>query len=143
MADDDALIEKGMPIRREVLGPQYVDASMARADDFMMSFQRATTAWAWGWAWGDPTLDRKTRSLMNLAMLTALNRAPEIARLLNHVDLATDYLTKARAAAPQIWWIHLYFAGGTGSERGSRRGEDGVCTVAQAETGDRLGRPFS
>jgi 4-carboxymuconolactone decarboxylase len=44
----------------------------------MMSFQRATTAWAWGWAWGDPTLDRKTRSLMNLAMLTALNRAPEI-----------------------------------------------------------------
>src|SRR5437764_1996602 len=78
MADDDALFRKGMPIRREVLGPDYVDASMARADEFMMSFQRATTAWAWGWAWGDPTLDRKTRSLRNLAMLTALNRAPEI-----------------------------------------------------------------
>jgi 4-carboxymuconolactone decarboxylase len=78
MADDDALFQKGMPIRREVLGPEYVDASIARADEFMMSFQRATTAWAWGWAWGDPTLDRKTRSLMNLAMLTALNRAPEI-----------------------------------------------------------------
>ena len=78
MADDDALFRKGMPIRREVLGPDYVDASMARADEFMMSFQRATTAWAWGWAWGDQTLDRKTRSLMNLAMLTALNRAPEI-----------------------------------------------------------------
>jgi len=78
MADDDALFHKGMPIRREVLGPEYVDASMARADEFMMSFQRATTAWAWGWAWGDGTLDRKTRSLMNLAMLTALNRAPEI-----------------------------------------------------------------
>ena len=74
MADDDALFQKGMPIRREVLGPEYVDASMARADDFMMSFQRATTAWAWG----DGTLDRKSRSLMNLAMLTALNRAPEI-----------------------------------------------------------------
>ena len=78
MAEDDALFNKGMPIRREVLGPEYVDASMARADEFMMSFQRATTAWAWGWAWGDNTLDRKTRSLMNLAMLTALNRAPEI-----------------------------------------------------------------
>ena len=74
MAEDEALFQKGMPIRREVLGPEYVDASMARADEFMMSFQRATTAWAWG----DPTLDRKTRSLMNLAMLTALNRAPEI-----------------------------------------------------------------
>ena len=72
MADDDALFKKGMPIRREVLGPDYVDASMAQADEFTMSFQRATTAWAWGWAWGDATLDRKTRSLMNLAMLTAL-----------------------------------------------------------------------
>jgi 4-carboxymuconolactone decarboxylase len=48
MADDDALFKKGMPIRREVLGPDYVDASMAQADEFMMSFQRATTAWAWG-----------------------------------------------------------------------------------------------
>ena len=74
MAEDEALFQKGMPIRREVLGPEYVDASMSRADEFMMSFQRATTAWAWG----DKTLDRKTRSLMNLAMLTALNRAPEI-----------------------------------------------------------------
>ena len=73
MAEDEALFQKGMPIRREVLGAEYVDASMARADAFMMSFQRA-----WGWAWGDQTLDRKTRSLMNLAMLTALNRAPEI-----------------------------------------------------------------
>jgi len=43
MAEDDALFQKGMPIRREVLGPEYVDASMARADEFMMSFQRATT----------------------------------------------------------------------------------------------------
>ena len=45
---DEALFEKGMPIRREVLGADYVDASMARADDFMMAFQRATTSWAWG-----------------------------------------------------------------------------------------------
>ena len=78
MSDDDALFNRGMPIRREVLGAEYVDASMAKADDFMMAFQRATTAWAWGWAWGRPGLDRKTRSMLNLAMLTALNRAPEI-----------------------------------------------------------------
>ena len=75
---DQALFDKGLPIRREVLGAEYVDASIANADDFMMSFQRATTAWAWGWAWGDPTLDRKTRSLLNLAMLTAANRTHEI-----------------------------------------------------------------
>src|ERR1700733_4962652 len=75
---DEALFEKGMPIRREVLGAEYVGASMARADDFMMSFQRATTAWAWGWAWGEGALDRKTRGLVHLALLPALNRAPEI-----------------------------------------------------------------
>jgi len=76
--DDDALFDKGLPIRRAVLGAEYVDGSMAKADDFMMSFQRATTAIAWGWAWGDPTLDRRTRSMLNLAMLTALGKTPEI-----------------------------------------------------------------
>jgi 4-carboxymuconolactone decarboxylase len=78
MSDDDALFNKGMPIRREVLGANHVDASMARADEFMMAIQRLTTSWAWGSVWGDPTLDRKTRSLINLAMLTALDRPPEI-----------------------------------------------------------------
>ena len=78
MSEDQALFDKGMPIRREVLGADYVDASMAKADDFMMAFQRATTAWAWGWAWGDPTLDRRVRSLLTLVMLTALNRSAEI-----------------------------------------------------------------
>ena len=78
MSEDEALFNKGLPIRRQVLGSQYVDGSLRNADEFMMSFQRATTSWAWGWAWGDSTLDYKTRSLINLAMLTALNRAPEI-----------------------------------------------------------------
>jgi 4-carboxymuconolactone decarboxylase len=78
MSEDEMLFNKGMPIRREVLGEEYVNASMAKADDFMMAFQRATTSWAWGWAWGDPTLDRRIRSLLNLAMLTALNRSAEI-----------------------------------------------------------------
>ncbi len=78
MSDDAALFDKGLPIRREVLGADYVDGSMAKADEFMMAFQRATTAWAWGWAWGDPTLERKTRSMLNLAMLSCLNRPHEL-----------------------------------------------------------------
>lgn len=78
MNEDDALFQKGLPIRREVLGAEYVDASMENADAFMMAFQRATTAWAWGWAWGDDTLDRKTRSLLNLAMLTAAGHTNEL-----------------------------------------------------------------
>ena len=74
MNEDDALFQKGLPIRREVLGAEYVDVSMEKADAFMMSFQRATTAWAWG----DDTLDRKTRSLLNLAMLTAAGHTNEL-----------------------------------------------------------------
>jgi 4-carboxymuconolactone decarboxylase len=72
------LFDRGLAVRREVLGPTYVDGSMKSANEFMMAFQRMTTEWCWGYAWTRPGLDRKTRSLINLAMLTALNRAPEI-----------------------------------------------------------------
>ena len=72
------LFDRGLKLRREVLGPEYVDKSLQSANDFMMAFQRITTEWCWGYAWTRPGLDRKTRSLLNLAMLTALNRAPEI-----------------------------------------------------------------
>ena len=78
MSDDSALFDKGLPIRRAVLGSDYVDRSLGAADDFMMGIQRAATAWGWGWAWGDPALDRRSRSLMNLAMLTALGRPHEL-----------------------------------------------------------------
>ncbi|MDA9433861.1 carboxymuconolactone decarboxylase family protein [Bradyrhizobium sp. CCBAU 51627] len=74
----DDLFDEGLELRREVLGADYVDKSLANANDFMMAFQRVTTEWCWGYAWGRPGLDRRTRSLLNLAMLTALNRAPEI-----------------------------------------------------------------
>lgn len=73
-----ALFEAGLKVRREVLGADYVDQSIANANDFMMAFQHITTEWCWGYGWDRPGLDRKTRSLLNLAMLTALNRAPEI-----------------------------------------------------------------
>lgn len=72
------LYEKGLALRREVLGAEYVDGSIERANDFMMAFQHITTEWCWGYAWSRDTLDRKTRSLLNLAMLTALNRSAEI-----------------------------------------------------------------
>lgn len=81
MAKDDetkALFEAGLKVRREVLGADYVDASIANANDFTMAFQHITTEWCWGYGWDRPGLDRKTRSMLNLAMLTALNRVPEI-----------------------------------------------------------------
>jgi 4-carboxymuconolactone decarboxylase len=56
----------------------YVDASLAQADDFLMAFQRLSTEWAWDYVWNRPGLDRRTRSLLNLAMLTALGRINEL-----------------------------------------------------------------
>jgi 4-carboxymuconolactone decarboxylase len=70
--------EQGLRVRREVLGAEYVDRSLAQADDFMMAFQELTTEWAWGYAWNRPGLERKTRSMLNLAMLTALGKPAEL-----------------------------------------------------------------
>ncbi len=77
MAESE-MFEKGLDVRRAVLGASYVDGSLAKADDFMMEFHRITTEWCWGYAWTRPGLERKTRSLLNLAMLTALGKTPEI-----------------------------------------------------------------
>ena len=68
MSEDAALFDKGLPIRREVLGADYVDASMAKADDFMMAFQRATTAWAWGWTSRMATTARASRGSLIAAI---------------------------------------------------------------------------
>ncbi len=78
MSAKTPLFDKGLKIRREVLGAEYVDKSLANANEFTQAFQDITTEWCWGYAWGRPGLDRKTRSMLNLAMLTALNRSPEI-----------------------------------------------------------------
>jgi len=77
MSDDD-LYEAGLQVRREVLGVDYVDRSLATAGEFMAPFQRMTTEWCWGEIWTRPGLDRRARSLMNLAMLTALNKPNEL-----------------------------------------------------------------
>jgi 4-carboxymuconolactone decarboxylase len=69
---------KGLDVRRAVLGAEYVDGSLAKADDFMMAFQEITTEWCWGYAWTRPGLERKTRSMLNLAMLTALDKPAEL-----------------------------------------------------------------
>jgi 4-carboxymuconolactone decarboxylase len=72
------MFERGLQLRREVLGAEYVDGSLKSANEFMMAFQHITTEWCWAYAWGRPTLDKKTRSMLNLAMLTALGKSAEI-----------------------------------------------------------------
>lgn len=72
------LFDKGLKTRREVLGSEYVDASIRNADDFTMPLQEMVTQYAWGDVWNRPGLDRRTRSFLNLAMITALNRPHEL-----------------------------------------------------------------
>lgn len=72
------LYEKGLAIRKSVLGAEYVDKALAAADDFNRPMQELTTEYCWGWCWGREGLDKKTRSIINLAMISALNRPHEV-----------------------------------------------------------------
>ncbi|OGP49871.1 MAG: 4-carboxymuconolactone decarboxylase [Deltaproteobacteria bacterium RBG_13_43_22] len=75
---DKKRYEEGLAVRRAVLGPEYVDKSLSSADDFTRPMQELVTEYCWGEIWTRPGLDRRTRSFLNLAMLTALNRPHEI-----------------------------------------------------------------
>jgi len=72
------LFDKGLKTRREVLGAEYVDAAIANADDFNRELQQMVTEYAWDGIWNRPGLSRRDRSLLNLGMLTALNRPHEL-----------------------------------------------------------------
>ena len=72
------LFDQGLQTRREVLGAAYVDASIANADDFNRPMQELVTQYCWGDVWNRPGLSRRDRSLLNLAMLTALDRPHEL-----------------------------------------------------------------
>lgn len=75
---DKTKFEKGLEIRREVLGNEYVDKAIAQADAFSRPLQEFLTEYCWGTIWARPELPRKIRSLINLGMLAALNRPLEL-----------------------------------------------------------------
>jgi 4-carboxymuconolactone decarboxylase len=72
------VFERGLEIRKSVLGKEYVEKAMANADDFNLPLQELVTEYCWGAVWGREELPKKTRSLLNLAMLSALNRPHEL-----------------------------------------------------------------
>ena len=74
---DHDLYQRGMKVRRQVLGDAYVDKAMSEADDFNRDFQRLVTEYCWGEVWTRSVLTNKQRSLNNLCMIAALNRAHE------------------------------------------------------------------
>jgi 4-carboxymuconolactone decarboxylase len=70
--------DRGMEVRREVLGDEHVDRAIERTTDFTADFQDLITRYAWGEIWARPGLDRRTRSCMTLTALVALNRMEEL-----------------------------------------------------------------
>ncbi len=75
---DKQTFERGLEIRKSVLGPEFVENSLATADDFNRPLQELVTEYCWGAVWGREQLPPKTRSMLNLAMLSALNRPHEL-----------------------------------------------------------------
>ena len=72
------LFDKGMEIRRSVLGDAYVDRALAKSGPFNDPLQELVTTYCWGWAWGREGLRKRDRSLINLAMIAVLNRGHEL-----------------------------------------------------------------
>ena len=70
--------EKGLALRKQVLGAEYVEKSMASADSFSMPMQELSTEYCWGHVWTRPGLQLRERSLINIAMISALNRPHEL-----------------------------------------------------------------
>ncbi|RHZ60221.1 uncharacterized protein CDV56_107404 [Aspergillus thermomutatus] len=78
MSTNKDLYNRGLETRRAVVGNEHVDRSLNNATDFSRPMQEMITEWAWGNIWNRPGLDRKQRSLLNIGMLTALNRSHEL-----------------------------------------------------------------
>ena len=74
---DQERFAKGLAKRKATLGADYVEKTLSQADDFSRPFQEMMTEYCWGFGWGDETLDAKTRSMLNLTMIAALNRMHE------------------------------------------------------------------
>ena len=75
---DQKTFDKGLEVRQAVLGREYVEKSLRNADEFNRPFQELVTEYCWGAVWGREELPRKTRSMLNLAMLGILNRPNEL-----------------------------------------------------------------
>ncbi len=78
MSKKSEMFNKGLEIRKAVVGAEYVEKSMASADSFNLPMQELVTEYCWGAVWGREDLPRKTRSMLNLAMISVLNRPHEL-----------------------------------------------------------------
>jgi len=102
LMDEKELYDRGMAVRREVLGAPYVDKAVAAADDFNRHWQEYVTKHCWGAIWTRPGLPRKTRSMLNLAMLAATGHPEELKLHLR--GAITNGVTKEEIAEIFLQW---------------------------------------
>jgi 4-carboxymuconolactone decarboxylase len=99
---DKEIHDRGLAMRRKVLGEEYVDRALASADDFNRDFQRIVTQYCWGEAWGDTTLTPRERSILNLGMIAALGKMEEFATHIRGARRNGLSLNEIRAVLTQI-----------------------------------------
>jgi len=93
MAKTSELFDRGLQVRKEVLGTTYVDSALRTATSFNEDFQKLVTELAWGAVWSRPGLPRKTRSMLTIAMLAALGQHEELklhVRATRHTGVTQD-----------------------------------------------------
>ncbi len=101
----ESAYEKGMATRRLVLGDAHVDRATANATPFDEAFQRHITARAWGDVWSDPQLDKRTRSLLTIALLAALGHHEELAM---HIRAARNTGASAEDIRETLMHVSVY-----------------------------------
>ena len=87
------LFDKGLTVRREVVGAQYVDKSLAAADAFNMPMQELVTQFCWGEVWTRPGLDRRSRSILNIGMLAVRRLDPALGRRMRRSESCSSHWT--------------------------------------------------
>ena len=98
----DELFQQGLAKRKQVLGDEYVESNLKRADDFMMTFQRTVTELAWGYAWSRPGLDQKSRSILTLGILAGSGRFQELGIYTNAAMASGMTVDEIKEALVQI-----------------------------------------
>src|SRR3546814_19187793 len=102
--NENDLFEEGLKVRKEVLGEDYVNKSIAGADEFTRTMAEWSTAYCWGALWTRPGVDRRTRSIINLSMIAALTRPHELKM---HVKRSEERrVGKDGVSTGRYRWLH-------------------------------------
>ena len=121
----------GMTVRKEVLGVEYVERALARATEFDADFQRFITEMAWGSVWSRPDLDRRTRSLVTIAILAALGRE----ELSVHLRASQNIGVDPREVAETLLHVAVY-AGVPAANNAFKVAKEVLAEVARASSED-------